>query len=386
MENTVNHGIRAYNNEKEPRSKTSMLLKEDEKIHDVYEVDRFLGEGAFAEVYRVKHKFLGRQAMKVFKSPSPQLEEIQQNLAEAILLSKIGHPNIIRVFDAGILKTSAGQRGYFTMEYIPGGTLESFWNSYQDSFVPISDTVDIIRQVCMGMTVAHSEQPPIIHRDIKPQNILVGYGIEGLRIRISDFGLAKAVNPLTLLASARGTPVFKPPECLQNMDSCAGDVWAIGVTLYLLLTDRSPFPVESRMDFSTGKCWKHQLVPMVEFNPRVDGDLESIVSRCLKLNPTERYSNAMEMLEDLMRWEPPKSKHLVKSSGSADGSKSALGLISKPEGINPETMVTEAMKLARDSSKLMEAADLLEEALIKQSDLRERYEYQLKLWRRGIAI
>ena len=378
--------IRAYNNEKKPWRKTSVLLREDEKIGDVYEVDRFLGEGAFAEVYRVKHKFLGRQAMKVFKSPSPQLGDIERNLAEAVLLSKIGHPNIIRVFDAGILKTSAGQRGYFTMENVPGGTLESFWNSYQDTFIPLSDTVDIIRQVCMGLAVAHSEQPPIIHRDIKPQNILVGYDAEGFRIKISDFGLAKAANPLTLLASARGTPAFKPPECLQNMDSCAGDVWAIGVTLYLLLTDRLPFPVESRMDFSTGKSWEHQLVPAAEFNPRVDGDLESIVSRCLKLNPTERYSNAMEMLEDLIRWESPKSKRLAKSKGSVDGSKGALGPISKPEEIDAETMVSEAMKLARDESKLMEAADLLEEALIKQLDLRERYEYQLKLWRRGIAV
>jgi serine/threonine-protein kinase len=363
-----------------------VLLREYEKIGDVYEVDRFLGEGAFAEVYRVKHKFLGRQAMKVFKSRSPQLEEIKRNLTEATLLSKIGHPNIIRVFDAGILKTGAGQRGYFTMEYIPGGTLESFWNSYQDSFIPISDTVDIIRQVCMGLAVAHSEQPPIIHRDIKPQNILVGYDAAGFRIKISDFGLAKTVNPLTLLASARGTPVFKPPECLQNIDSCAGDVWSIGVTLYLLLTDRVPFPVESRMDFSSGKCWEHPLIPAVESNPRVDSELEDIVSRCLKLDPTERYSNATEILEDLMQWKPPKSKRLAKSKESIDGSKSALGPISKPKEINAETMATEAMKLARDSSKLTEAADLLEEALIKQSDLRERYEYQLKLWRRGITI
>jgi len=363
-----------------------VLLKEDEIIHDVYQVDRFLGEGAFAEVYRVKHKFLGRQAMKVFKSPSPQIEEIERNLAEAVLLSKIGHPNIIRVFDAGVLETSKGQRGYFTMENVPGGTLESFWNSYQDNYIPIQDTVNIIRQVCMGMAVAHSEQPPIIHRDIKPQNILVGYDVEGLHIKISDFGLAKAVNPLTLLASARGTPVFKPPECMQNLDSCAGDVWAIGVTLYLLLTDRSPFPVVSRMDFSTGKCWKHQLIPAVEFNPRVDDHLESIVSRCLKLNPTERYANAMEMLDDLKSWKPPKSKRLVQSKGGIAESKTALGPISKPEEINPEAMVTEAMKIARDSSKLMEAADLLEEAIIKQSDLPGKYEYQLKLWRRGIII
>jgi len=363
-----------------------VLLNEDEDIHGVYEVDRFLGEGAFAEVYRVKHKLLGRQAMKIFKSTSPKLEEIERNLAEAVLLSKIGHPNIIRVFDAGILETSAGQRGYFTMEYVPGGTLESLWNSYRDSFVPILDTVDIIRQVCTGTAVAHSKKPPIIHRDIKPQNILVGYDVEGLRVRISDFGLAKAVNPLTLLASARGTPVFKPPECLQNIDSCAGDVWSIGVTLYLLLTDRLPFPVESRIDLSTGKCWKHKLIPAAEFNPRVDDHLESIISRSLRLNPSERYCDAIEMLEDLRQWKPSEPKPPVESKGSIGGSKSPLGFVPKPREGNPQTMATEAMRLARDPSKLMEAADLLEEAMMQQSGLRERYEYQLKLWRRGIVM
>ena len=366
--------------------KSSVLLKEGEEIHGVYEVDRLLGEGAFAEVYRVKHKFLGRQAMKVFKSPSPELKEIEQNLAEAVLLSKIGHPNIIRVFDAGILETNAGKRGYFTMEYVPGGTLEVLWNCYRDRFVPIVDSVDIIRQVCTGMAVAHSKRPPVIHRDIKPQNILLGYDVEGLRVRISDFGLAKAVNPLTLLASARGTPVFKSPECLQNIDSCAGDVWSIGVTLYLLLTDRLPFRVESTMDLSTGRCWKEKPVPAADFNPRVDDGLESILSRSLKLNPDERYSNAMEMLEDLGRWEPSKSRSLVQGGDSIDGSKSALGSVSKPKERNPQTMATLAMSLARDPSKLMEAADLLEEAIMKQPSLRERYKYQLKLWRRGIVM
>ena len=361
-----------------------MLLNEDEEIHGVYQVDRFLGEGAFAEVYRVKHRFLGRQAMKVFKAPSPQLEEIERNLAEAMLLSKIGHPNIIRVFDAGILETGAGRRGYFTMEYILGGTLEAFWNSYQDSFVPIADTMDIIGQVCTGMAAAHSKQPPIVHRDIKPQNILVGYDVEGLRISISDFGLAKAVNPLTLLASARGTPVFKPPECLYNMDSCAADVWSIGVTLYLLLTNRLPFRVESRMDLSTGKCWKQEITPAAEFNPRVDDHLETIVSRCLKLKPGERYPNAMEMLEDLRRWRP--SKSVAESEGGIDENKGALGLVSRPRDSNPETMATEAMRLSRDPTKLVEAADLLEQAIMRRSDLREKYEYQLKLWRRGIVI
>ena|SRR5947209_346103 len=98
------------------------LLEEGQTVRDTYEVERFLGEGAFAEVYRVKHRFLGRQAMKVFKRVGMNLEEIHEMLGEAILLSRIGHPNIVRVFDANVLEAAQGTCGYFTMENIPGGS------------------------------------------------------------------------------------------------------------------------------------------------------------------------------------------------------------------------------------------------------------------------
>lgn len=84
------------------------LLEEGQTVRDTYEVERFLGEGAFAEVYRVKHRFLGRQAMKVFKRVGMNLEEIHEMLGEAILLSRIGHPNIVRVFDANVLEAAQG--------------------------------------------------------------------------------------------------------------------------------------------------------------------------------------------------------------------------------------------------------------------------------------
>jgi serine/threonine protein kinase len=360
-----------------------MLFDEGKIVHDVYEIDRFLGEGAFAEVYRVRHKFLGRQAMKVFKSPSSSQEEIEEKLSEAIILSRIGHPNIIRVFDAGIVKTSIGQSGYFTMEYVAGGSLDTFWQSFGANFVPVADAVEIIRQVCMGLAVAHAEKPPIIHRDIKPQNILVGYDPGGIRVRIADFGLAKKANPLTLLASAKGTPAFKPPECLSNRDSCAADVWAIGATLYLLLTDRLPFPVEGRRDFSSGKCWKHSLVPASCFSSGVDSVLDSIVSRCLEMNPADRYPDAHAMLSDLLRWKPSESKKVREVKG--DEYKSALGSVAQSDQTAAERMVVEAQSLSKDARKLVEAADLLEEALNKWPKLRERHEYQLRLWRRGIS-
>ena len=156
------------------------LLEEGTRIRDTYEVERFLGEGAFAEVYRVNHRFLGRQAMKVFKQTSADAGEVVKMLAEAILLSKIGHPNIVRVFDANTVETKQGTCGFFTMEYVPGGTLDKFWRSYGTKRIPVETCVDLMKQICRGLSVAHNANPPIIHRDIKPQNILVGYEAERL--------------------------------------------------------------------------------------------------------------------------------------------------------------------------------------------------------------
>src|SRR5439155_15537652 len=234
------------------------LLEEGQLIRETYEVERYLGEGAFAEVYRVKHKFLGRHAMKVFKRVGMTEEQIVEMLGEAIMLSRIGHPNIVRVFDANVLETSRGLCGYFTMENVPGGSLERFWHSHGTQFVPVETTIDLMKQVCRGLSIAHRQDPPVVHRDIKPQNILVGYEAEGLRARVSDFGLAKRVNPLTLLATAAGTPHFKPPEAFSDLkgDSFSADVWAIGTTLYLLVTDQLPYEFPSKLGWGTQNLFK----------------------------------------------------------------------------------------------------------------------------------
>lgn len=363
-----------------------MLLDEGQAVRNTFEVERFLGEGAFAEVYRVKHKYLGRQAMKVFKLPGSSEAEAQDMLGEAVILSSIGHPNIIRVFDAGILPTAIGECAYFTMEYVAGGNLETFWRSHGSRFVPVADAVDIVRQVCRGLAVAHAEQPPIIHRDVKPQNVLIGYDAVGLRARVSDFGLARRVNPLTLLATARGTRGFKPPEFLSNVDSCAGDVWGAGCVLYLLLTDRLPFPEAAGDEGLDGGAWGGPLTPASHYNARVDADLDAVLARALALSPADRYADAHQMLDDMMRWRAPDAAVSSETKARAGSSKSAADLPPLPGRAAVEVMVRQALRLAQDARRLMEAADLLEEALNLRSELREKYEYQLRLWRRGIAM
>ena len=364
------------------------ILQEGQHLRETYEVERFLGEGAFAEVYRVRHRFLGRQAMKVLKARGTTLDEVQDMLSEAVLLSRIGHPNIIRVFDANVLDSGGGTAGYFTMEYIAGGSLDRYWRSFQSRIMPVSEAVEITKQTCAGVAIAHSESPPVVHRDIKPQNILVGYDGCGLRVRVSDFGLAKRVNPLTLLVSAKGTLSFKPPESFENMDSPAADVWAIGTTLYLLLTDTLPFPELDDRDIDDSTRFVRPLRPASVYNVCVDPALDSILSRCLTRDPSERYRDAASMLHDLNRWQPQRerSENSAVSSAHAKEVKSALGHRSPADIAAAKRLLNEALKLSARPGSLMSAADLLEEAINKAPELREQHEARLRLWRRGVCM
>jgi serine/threonine-protein kinase len=365
------------------------LLEEGQNIRGTYVVERFLGEGAFAEVYRVRHRFLGRQAMKVFKTIGMTIEETEQTLAEAILLSRIGHPNIVRVFDANTADTSKGMCGFFTMEYVAAGSLERFWRSHGVQYVAVERAVDILRQVCRGLGVAHGQNPPLVHRDVKPQNILVGYDDSGeLRARVSDFGLAKRVNPLTLLASARGTRCFKAPETFDDYksDSCAGDVWALGVTLYLMLTDRLPFENVDDWAAPNPKCFSQPIIPPSRLNIQVDPVLDRIVLQALAMNPKERYQTAQDLLAALVNWRPRPAGTFtgIKSSSSGEPSKTLLGVHSPMSEHSARKMAEKALKLAQQAHNLSNAADLMEEAFNKWPGLREKYEYHVKLWRRGI--
>ena len=149
------------------------LLSEGQLVRGTYEVERFLGEGAFAEVYRVKHRFLGRQAMKVFKRIGMENSEIHQILGEAILLSRVGHPNIVRVFDANVIETQRGMCGYFTMEYVSGGSLDKFWKSHGGTLVPIQSTLDIIKPILIKNNYMSGESTSIQSKNEITSPILV---------------------------------------------------------------------------------------------------------------------------------------------------------------------------------------------------------------------
>jgi len=324
--------------------------------------------------------------MKVLKLPESDVGQLEEVLSEARILSKMGHPNIVRVFDANTFELEGATYAFFTMEYVAGGSLDRIWRSYADDFMPVEESISIVSQVCSGIAVGHSEQPPIVHRDIKPQNILIGYDGSGMRVRISDFGLAKHANPLTMLLSARGTLAFKPPEALVNQDSPAADVWALGATLYLLLTDTLPFPGLHDRSIEEAKGLVGELRPASQYNYRVDQRLEAILEKCLAINPEDRIQSASGMLKELHKWEDTPRK----TSGAAapnvmETSKELVASYSFG-GEDPSILVEQAQGLSKSPARLQEAADLLEEAINRAPQIRKQYEATLRLWRRGICM
>ena len=367
------------------------LLQPGQMIRDTYEVERYLAEGAFAEVYRVKHKFFGRQAMKVFKRTGMTHAELDEMMAEAVLLSRLAHPNIVQVFDANTVMIDREERGYFTMENVPGGSLDKFWRSHGMRLVPVETTMDILKQVCRGLILAHGADPPIIHRDIKPQNILIGYEADGLRARISDFGLAKQVNKLTLFATAAGTLAFKPPEVFTQAkgDSVAADIWALGITLYMLLTDNIPFNVDEHLGWGDGEALRTPPPAPSQYNVEANPALDLIVSKCLSPKPEDRYSDAKELLEALNAWKSGKSfsdEPAPLSVSVSRFSKDAFGHRSTPDQSEAQSLVRQATQTAKQKGNLKEAADMMEEAFNKWPSLREKHAAKVTLWRRGISM
>lgn len=352
------------------------LLEEGQPIRNGdFIVERFLGEGFFAEVYRIRHQIIDqRQALKIFKTPG-SAEEVRLMLEEARLLTGLGHRNIVRVYDAGIHQTDALSYGFFTMEYFGGGSLEQFRLQHQERLVPVPVTVEILRQVCQGLTRAHGRKPPLIHRDIRPQNILIGEDEEGLRACVSDFGLAKHVNPLKLKASTKGMPCYRAPECYEDPQgaSCAADVWSLGLTTYLMLTDRFPY-AGADLDEIKPDCFRRPLMPASSLNGGVDDSLDKILARALAIDPADRYPHVMALLEDLNTWRSPAELRPPPSPPAQPEANHSAEQKARP-------LVTRALHLA--PSGLEEASQLLQEAMNLHPPYSEKYKGLLKAWQSG---
>ncbi|MEV4471073.1 serine/threonine-protein kinase [Nonomuraea sp. NPDC049419] len=341
------------------------LLNSGDRVTDTLVIDRLLGEGAFAEVHRVRHAYLGLQAMKLFKKVA-SLEETHQMLGEARLLSTLGHANIVRLFDANTVQTPEGLRGFFTMEYVPGGSLESLMAAYPHG-VPTGIAVEVMEQIAGGLSVAHEQDPPIVHRDVTLANVLVGYDGSVMRVRVSDFGLAKRADPFTHMASARGTLVFMAPEVVTNGGySCASDVWSVGTIAYLLLTGHFPYD-DGAGPFASYSFtrFNRPLLPPSRYNDEVDPRLDEIVMATLERDPRNRPPNAGVLAAALRERREPAAR---------------------PPDEHARRLAAEALRLYRVPGQLSRATELMEEAIALWPSLREQHLPRLRLWRRGVVM
>lgn len=352
------------------------LLNPGDHVSGTLVIDRQLGEGAFAEVYRVRHAHLGRQALKLFKRVA-SVEETKVMLGEAELLSTLGHPNIVRVFDANTVRTSEGLRGFFTMEYIPGGNLEQLITEHRHA-VPTDVVIQVTEQIAAGLAVAHDQTPAIVHRDMTLANILVGREETGVRVRVSDFGLAKRADPFTQLASAQGTFAFMAPEVLRNEGySCASDVWSVGTIVYLLLTNRFPFDDGKPFASYSPARFNRRLLPPSSYNSDVDPELDRIVMAMLEKDPRDRPATA-GVLADALR-----ARRAARGATAAPPPRT-VPAVSPDE--RARGLAESAIALSRVPGELDRAADLMEEAIDTAPALRRRYQHKVELWRRGVTM
>lgn len=168
------------------------------------------------------------------------------------------------------------------------------------------------------------------------------------------------------------------------MDSCAADVWALGAILYLLLTDKLPYPSLSEQDSSNPDRFLRTIRLPSLYNISVDAGLEGVMLRCLAADPGDRYRNAVALLADLELWEPGHADARAASEFPKTSKEALPGYTSRDLKKEAVGALRSAFRTAKDPLNLMTAADLLEEAMCKDPGLRERFGVQLELWRKGI--
>lgn len=258
-----------------------------------YRIQRRLGKGGMARVYLAEDESLDRQvAIKILEdrhSDDPHFVERFQREARAA--ARLNHPNLVQIYD----RAQVDGTSYIVMEYVEGETLKDLIR--REAPLDPRRAIGIAMQVLAALRVAH--QAGVIHRDIKPQNILVQP--DG-RVKVADFGIARAGgSDMTEAGSIVGTAQYLAPEQAQGLDlGPPADLYAVGVVLYEMLTGRVPFEGDSAVTIAM----KHVQEPpeqLTQRNPLVPPSLEAVVMRALAKNPAQRYATAEEMGVDLDR-------------------------------------------------------------------------------------
>lgn len=268
------------------------MIKPGMYISDRYEIIDKVGSGGMADVYKALCHRLNRYvAIKILKSEfSSDTNFVQKFRAEAQSVAGLSHPNIVSVYDVG----DDDGLHYIVMELVEGITLKRFIEKRRR--LDVKEAVGIAIQIAMGMEAAHTHH--IIHRDIKPQNIIISR--EG-KVKVADFGIAKAATSNTISQNAIGSVHYLSPEQARGGYSDErSDIYSLGVTLYEMLTGQVPFAGDNSVSVALLHI-QSEAVPVRELNPDVPLSVDKIIQKCMQKKPERRYQSASELINDLKR-------------------------------------------------------------------------------------
>ncbi|MCX6576941.1 MAG: serine/threonine protein kinase, partial [Candidatus Aminicenantes bacterium] len=257
-----------------------------------YEIIKELGRGGMGKVYKVLDKEIQEEVALKLLNPEIASDEktIERFRNELKYARRITHRNVCRMHDINRDKDTY----FITMEYVPGEDLKTFIR--RTGSLPEDEAVPIAAQVCEGLTEAH--RLGVVHRDLKPQNIMIDS--DG-NVRIMDFGIARslAAKGVTEAGMIIGTPDYMSPEQVEGMEADArSDIYALGATLYEMVTGRVPFEGDTALIIAMKHKAEIPLSPK-EINPQLSEELSTVILKCLEKDREKRYQTAEELLAEL---------------------------------------------------------------------------------------
>lgn len=268
------------------------MLTEGMYIADRYEIIGKIGAGGMSDVYKAKDLTLGRfVAIKVLK---PEFSEdvgfVTKFRTEAQSAAALQHPNIVNIYDVG----SENGLHYIVMEYVEGITLKTYIE--KKGQLSFKEAVSIAIQVGRGIEAAHNNQ--IIHRDIKPQNIMIS--TEG-KVKVMDFGIARAASSNTISSDVMGSVHYSSPEQARNgfVDG-KSDIYSLGIVMYEMVTGRVPFDGDTTVAVAIQHLQEEMVKPSA-YAPNLPISMEKIILKCTQKNPDRRYENMSALLSDLRK-------------------------------------------------------------------------------------